>query len=150
VTRTAAWGRAGLLLAAVVVLDQLTKRLAADGIARGDSDPIFPGIELVHVRNDGIAFGAFGGGKAIVVIAVGVALVGLLVFFALNATRPWAWLSTGLLLGGALGNVVDRVRDGAVTDFLKVPYWPAFILADVAITLGVLSLIFVLDEARGR
>jgi signal peptidase II len=60
------------------------------------------------------------------------------------------WLPTGLLLGGALGNVVDRVRDGAVTDFLKIPHWPAFNVADVAITVGVVALVFTVDAGRRR
>ncbi len=64
---------------------------------------------------------------------------------------PGIWVPTGLLAGGAIGNVVDRVRDGAVTDFLKLPSWPAFNVADVAITLGVLALLFVVErDARRR
>ena len=55
------------------------------------------------------------------------------------------WLPTGLLLGGAVGNVVDRVRDGAVTDFVKLPHWPAFNVADAAITLGVRRCCCVVD-----
>ena len=78
------------------------------------------------------------------------ALIGILVVFALNATRRLVWLSAGLLLGGALGNIIDRLRDGAVTDFLKLPHWPQFNVADIAVTLGVLSLFFVLDDRRDR
>ena len=66
-----------------------------------------------------------------------------------HSSRPHVWLPTGLLLGGALGNVIDRVRDGAVTDFIKLPGWPAFNLADVAITAGVLALLYVLERPRG-
>ena len=65
----------------------------------------------------------------------------LLVYFARHATRPLIWLPTGMLLGGALGNVVDRLRHGSVTDFIKLPLgWPPFNLADASITLGVLIL----------
>jgi signal peptidase II len=78
------------------------------------------------------------------------ALAGILVVFSTHATHRLAWLPTGLLLGGALGNVIDRVRDGAVTDFIKLPHWPAFNVADIAITVGVLSLVFVLDGHRDR
>jgi signal peptidase II len=53
-----------------------------------------------------------------------------------------------MLLGGAAGNLIDRIRDGAVTDFVKLPHWPAFNLADVSITLGVLTLIYVLERVR--
>ena len=149
-SRRAAWARAGLVLGAVLAVDQLTKALARGHLDRGERDAVFPGVELVHIRNDGVAFGVFGGGQAIVVVAVALALVALLVFFATHAHRRLAWLPTGLLLGGAVGNVFDRIRDGAVTDFVKIPYWPAFNVADVAITVGVLSLLFVLDESRSH
>ena len=72
--------------------------------------------------------------------------------FARHQAKPLIWLPVGLLVGGALGNIVDRIREGAVTDFLKIPWWPAFNLADVAITFGVLALLFVLEgkEAEDR
>ena len=69
----------------------------------------------------------------------------LLVFFATHLTRPLVWLPTGLLIGGAAGNLVDRAREGAVTDYLDLPLWPTFNLADAAITIGVLSLLYVLE-----
>ncbi len=97
------------------------------------------------MRNDGVAFGAFGG-RPIVLVIVLVALAGLVTWFTLHATRTLIWLPTGLLLGGALGNILDRVRDGAVTDFVKFPAWPAFNVADTAITFGVLALLVVLER----
>ena len=66
-----------------------------------------------------------------------------------HADEPLLWLPTGLLLGGALGNLIDRVRGGAVTDFIKLPLWPPFNVADMAITFGVLALLYVL-EARAE
>jgi signal peptidase II len=78
------------------------------------------------------------------------ALVLLVVYFALHATRPLLWLPTGLLLGGALGNMIDRAREGAVTDFIDLPLWPAFNLADVAITAGVVALLLALEAGRQR
>lgn len=143
-----AWGRAGLVLAGVLLADQVSKRLVQSNIAEGDRNGVFPGVELVHVRNRGVAFGAFAGGGAIVAVVIGLALVALVVWFLRHTTTPLAWLPTGLLLGGAVGNIFDRVRDGAVTDFVKFPAWPAFNVADVAITFGVLTLLYVL-EARG-
>jgi signal peptidase II len=142
-----AWGRAGLVLACVLLIDQVTKRLVQSGIAEGDRNGVFPGVELVHVRNHGVAFGAFAGGGAIVAVVIGAALVALVVWFLRHTTTPLAWLPTGLLLGGAVGNIFDRVRDGAVTDFVKFPAWPAFNVADIAITVGVLSLLYVLESA---
>jgi signal peptidase II len=151
VSRRRAWARAGFVLAAVLAADQITKALARGGIERGEHRDFLPLLDLVHVRNEGIAFGVLEGGQTwVVILAVGAALAGLLVVFALNAHRPGVWLPTGLLLGGALGNVVDRARDGAVTDFLKLPHWPAFNLADIAITAGVVALVLVLDASRDR
>ena len=144
-TSQAAWGRAGIMLAAVLLVDQVTKRLVQSDIVQGDSNGVFPGVQLVHVRNHGVAFGAFAGGGTIVAVIIGVALVALVVWFLRHTATPLAWLPTGLLLGGAVGNIFDRVRDGAVTDFIKFPAWPAFNVADVAITFGVLSLLYVLE-----
>jgi signal peptidase II len=138
--------RAGLILALVVIADQITKAVVRNGIAHGEQDPILPGVKLVHVRNEGVAFGAFAGGGIIVVILVATALTALVVYFATHADRHLVWLPTGMLLGGAIGNVIDRVRDGAVTDFVKLPAWPAFNVADVSITFGVLALLWVLER----
>jgi signal peptidase II len=148
-----AWRRAGIVFALVLGLDQLTKILVRTGVEKGDSDPILPALKLVHVENRGVAFGAFSGeGQGIVLAIVAVALVGLVWYFATHATRPGAWLATGLLLGGAIGNIIDRVAVGAVTDFLKLPGWPAFNVADIAITAGVVALLIVVersDDAEG-
>jgi signal peptidase II len=148
VTRGGGWARAGLVLVAVFALDQLTKALVRSDLQVGERREVLAFLDLVRVNNDGIAFGFLGGGQALVVVAVVAALGGLIVFFALHADRPWIWLPTGLLLGGALGNVFDRVRDGAVTDFLKIPHWPAFNAADMAITIGVVALVLSLDAGR--
>ena len=152
-TSRGAWARTGLTIGLVVALDQLTKKLARDGIRPGSDDPIFPALKLVNVRNEGVAFGIEAGGQTLVIALIALALLALVLYFARHTARPLIWLPTGLLIGGALGNIVDRVRDGAVTDFLKIPAWPAFNLADVAITVGVLALVLVLergDEGRRR
>ncbi len=146
-----AWGRAGLVLAAVLVLDQVTKALVRGGVELGSEDPVFPLVTLVHSRNRGVAFGLFEDQTVLVVGAIALAITALVAYFATHRDRPLVWLPTGLLAGGAMGNVVDRVRDGFVTDFLKLPSWPAFNLADMAITAGVLTLVLVVertDDAR--
>ncbi|MDQ3739929.1 MAG: signal peptidase II [Actinomycetota bacterium] len=152
-SRRAAWGRTTLTVALVVALDQVTKKLARDGIRPGEEDAIFPALKLVNVRNEGVAFGIDAGGKTLVIALIALALLALVLYFARHTAKPLIWLPTGLLVGGALGNIVDRIRDGAVTDFLKIPAWPAFNVADVAITLGVLALVLVLerkpDESQG-
>ena len=144
----AAWGRAGLVVLAVLALDQATKALVVSGLDRGDRRDVFAGVDLVHVRNEGIAFGLLdGGGTALTVVTLA-ALALLLAYFALHAGRQLLWLPTGLLLGGAVGNLLDRAREGAVIDFVDLPLWPAFNVADVAITLGVLALLLSLDAGR--
>jgi signal peptidase II len=138
--------QAGLVVALVVILDQVTKTLVRHNVAVGDEDPVLPAVSLVHVRNTGVAFGAFSGGGLIVVALVTAALAALLYYFLTHLDKPLVWLPTGMLLGGSIGNIIDRVRDGAVTDFVKLPAWPAFNVADVAITTGVLVLLWVIER----
>jgi signal peptidase II len=136
-----------LVAAGVVALDQATKALVRATVARGDREAVFPGVEIVHTRNTGVAFGALAGGGAIVTVVIALALVALLGYFATHVRRPLVWLPTGMLLGGAIGNVVDRVRDGGVTDFVQLPLgFPPFNVADMSITFGVLVLLYVLER----
>jgi signal peptidase II len=142
-------GRAGARAAALTIVvmaaDQATKALVRSTVDLGSRDGVFPGVEIVHVRNRGVAFGLFSDG-GLVLVAIGVAsVVALLAFFATHSRRPLVWLPTGLLLGGAAGNLIDRLRQGFVTDFIDLPFWPAFNLADSCITIGVLSLLYVLE-----
>ena len=147
-TGRGAWARAAITTALVIAVDQATKKLARDGIRPGEEDPVFPALKLVNVRNDGVAFGFDAGGKTLVIALIALALLALVLYFARHSARPLIWLPTGLLVGGALGNIVDRIRDGAVTDFLKIPAWPAFNVADIAVTLGVIALVLVLEGKR--
>jgi len=147
--RLKAWLRAALVLVVVVVLDQLSKHAVEHSIVPGEERGVLPGVQFVNTRNHGVAFGFLPGNHVAVTILVAVALAALLVYFALNAARPWMWLPTGMLLGGALGNVLDRVRHGSVTDFVKLPLgWPPFNLADASITIGILILFVLVDRSR--
>jgi signal peptidase II len=142
-----AWARMVAVAIAVIALDQVTKALVDANIARGGSEDVVLGIRLVNVRNTGVAFSSLQGAGPVIGIIVAVALAGLLVYFTRNAGRPLVWLPTGMLLGGALGNVIDRVREGAVVDFIKVvDFWPAFNVADISVTLGVLLLLWVMER----
>jgi signal peptidase II len=134
-----------VVAAATVVADQATKALVRSTIDRTEEIDLILGIELVNVRNRGIAFGMFSGGGILLVLFAVAALIALLVFFARHRDRPLVWLPTGLLIGGATGNLIDRIAEGAVVDFVDLPWWPAFNLADVAITFGVLALLYVLE-----
>ena len=144
-----AWVRAGLVTLGVVALDQLTKGLVEHSIGQGEERRLLPGVQLVDARNRGVAFGFLPGHHLAVTLVIGVAVLGLLVYFLRHATRPLIWLPTGMLVGGAIGNILDRLRDGSVTDFIKLPLgWPPFNLADASITLGVLLLVLVVEAPR--
>jgi signal peptidase II len=146
--RSAAFARAAVVLVIVVGLDQLTKHTIAAGVPAGETRKFLPAIQLVHVRNTGVAFGFFSGGGGVVLTLTLVALAVLIAYLAVRPDRPWLWLPTGMLVGGALGNLIDRISTGSVTDFIKLPAWPAFNVADMSITFGVLALLWVLEGRR--
>jgi signal peptidase II len=143
------WLRAVLVLVLVIAADQLSKHAVESSLVQGEERRLLPGVQLVDTRNNGIAFGFLPGSHVAVTIAIGVALLALLVYFARHSHATLIWLPTGMLIGGAVGNVVDRLRAGSVTDFIKLPLgWPPFNLADVCITLGVVILFLVVDHSR--
>jgi signal peptidase II len=146
VTRGRTALRAAAVAAAVVVADQAVKALVRAQVTPGDAERVLPGVQIINTRNSGVAFSLFSGGGSVVVVVALIALGGLVAFVFAQGHRPLVWLPTGLLVGGAAGNLVDRVREGAVTDFVKLPHWPAFNLADVAITVGVVALVLVLER----
>jgi signal peptidase II len=143
-----ALARAAGLGAVVIGLDQLTKAAVRSGIQEGAEHKFLPGVQLVHVRNTGVAFSLFSGGGTLVLVFTLVALAALVGYLAWRPGRPWLWVPTGLLIGGAIGNLIDRIAHGAVTDFIKLPLWPAFNVADMSITFGVLALLWVLEGPR--
>ena len=118
-------------------------------IVPGEQRDVLPFLTFVNVHNRGVAFGFLGGGGPLVLVVTCAALALLLAYFARHAERPLLWLPTGLVLGGALGNLIDRVHQGYVTDFIHFPHWPAFNVADMCITCGVVALVLVL-ELGGR
>lgn len=138
--------RLGLIIAAVIVIaDQATKWLI---VARVMDPPrvivVLPFFNLVMVWNRGVSFGAFNDGSEImswVLTGFALAIAAGLVFWLWRAKGRLTGIAVGLIIGGAIGNVIDRVRIGAVADFLDFHignyHWPAFNLADSAITVGV-------------
>jgi signal peptidase II len=135
----------------VVAIDQGGKALATSLVSRGDRVEVLPFLHIENVRNEGVAFGLGGDISAVFIGATIVLLLGFLVFIAFRGGTGWlVWLPAALLIGGALGNLADRVRDGAVTDFISLPLWPTFNLADVAIVVGVLLLLFDVERSEGR
>jgi signal peptidase II len=132
----------------VIVLDQLAKHLVSSSIALDQEVTVLPGIKLVHWRNAGVAFSFLSSGGPLVYLLIAATLTALIVFLAARPDIHWLWLPAGMLIGGAIGNLIDRLRFGAVTDFIKLPFWPAFNVADASITIGVVVLVFVLEAGK--
>lgn len=141
------WGWA--LAGAVLVLDQITKILILDLFSASQQGiEVLPFFNLVLAWNRGISFGMFGGlgdWGPWVLVALALVISAVLARWMVKAENRLILVSLGLIIGGALGNVIDRVRFGAVVDFLDVHvsgyHWPAFNVADSAITVGAAILI---------
>lgn len=139
-----AFGRAAIVAAVALALDQLTKAIARGSIEQGERIELPLGVDLVRVSNEGIAFGLLAGSGRLVAAVAAVAFLLLLIYFLQIGRQPHLWLPIGLLAGGALGNLIDRLRLGAVTDFIDPPRWPAFNVADVEITVAVIAIAIIL------
>ncbi|GIW17601.1 MAG: lipoprotein signal peptidase [Tepidiforma sp.] len=132
-----------LLAAAIVGADQFTKWLIKANLERGDSIDVLPFFRIVHVTNTGAAFGILQGAGPLLIIASLAGLAAILIYlFNPGFAQPVVRLGLALMLGGAVGNLIDRVSEGRVVDFLKVPNWPAFNVADSAISIGVVILLW--------
>lgn len=143
-----AWRRAGALCILVLVLDQVAKAVVEDHLVPAQHVDLLGPLGLTLAHNQGVAFGLASGGGVALVALTAAALIFVGVLFARNPTRPWIWVAVGLLAGGALGNLADRIRADAVTDYVAIGSWPPFNLADVAITVGVaiLALSYLREE----
>src|SRR4051812_761082 len=147
-----------LLAAVVVVLDQLTKGVVRNNLPLGESWPSESWlVKITHVTNTGAAFGVLQGQDAFLTVTAVVGMAAIVFYYAFPPTEhPLVRLSLGLLLGGAIGNLIDRLRFGEVTDFIHFPHYPAFNVADSCITVGIIVIagFFLLidgrDESRER
>jgi signal peptidase II len=141
------WQWIGLAAVALAALgaDQLTKAVVSDRLALDEGVQVIGPFSIHHVQNSGIAFGLFSSATAIVIALTAVAVAWMLVFFARSGSRhPLLPAALGLVIGGSVSNLIDRIRLGHVTDFLDFKYWPAFNLADSFIVIGVVMLFVVL------
>ncbi len=146
----AQWAELAVVAVAAAAADQLTKWVVSSQLALGDAVDIIGPFSIHHVRNTGIAFGLFADATSIVIVLTACAIGALIVFFARSARRhPLLPVAVGLVLGGSVSNLVDRLRLGHVTDFLDLDYWPAFNLADTFIVVGV-GLLFLSFVAADR
>jgi len=140
----------GLIAIALTAMlaDQLTKQLVASTLALDSEVHIVGPFSIHHVQNSGIAFGLFSSATAFVIVLTTVAVGWMLAFFARSGARhPVLPAALGLLIGGSVSNLFDRVRLGHVTDFLDLRFWPAFNLADSCIVVGVVILLVALVAA---
>ena len=130
------------LVIGVFVFDQVTKAIIRSSLSLGDSWPEEGIFRIVRGLNTGSAFGLFAGFTNLLVVAsiIGIVFI-LFVFLKQNNNVIWLRLSLGLIVGGALGNLFDRVKDGAVVDFISVGWWPAFNIADSSISVGMCLLL---------
>ena len=146
---TAQWAALGAIALAALAADQLTKWIVASNLGLDDGVHVVGPFWIHHVRNSGIAFGFFSQATAVVILATAIAVGWMLVFFGRSGARhPVLPVALGLVIGGSVSNLLDRVRLGYVTDFLDFRYWPAFNLADTFIVVGVLVLLAALLRAE--
>jgi signal peptidase II len=150
----AQWIGLALVAVAAVLADQVTKHLVASELALDGEVKILGPFSIHHVQNSGIAFGLFARATPIVIVLTALAVAWMLVFFARSGARhPVLPVAAGLLVGGSVSNLLDRIRLGHVTDFLDLRYWPAFNLADSCIVIGVallLASMVLADRSPGR
>jgi signal peptidase II len=135
-----AWGLSATLCTLVVALDQSTKALVRGNLVPGEHVDVLGPLDLTLSHNRGLAFGLADSGGVGLVLITAVALAFVVALFARDPSRPWMWIAVGLVSGGALGNLIDRVRAGEVTDYVDLSRWPPFNLADMAIVAGVVLL----------
>ena len=150
-----AWLLAAALCAAVIVVDQVAKAIVRSEIVIGEEIDVVGPLGLTQTHNTGVAFGLAGGTGAPLIIVMLVALGVVTYLFAQDPARPGMWVASGLLAGGAVGNLIDRIGAGHVTDFIELPPWPPFNVADVGVTFGVVILVLIylregIREERAR
>ncbi len=142
------WLALAAVAIAAVSADQLTKHIVASKLGLGEQVHVAGPLSIHHVQNSGIAFGLFASATAIVIVLTSLAVGWMLLFFARSGSRhPVLPVALGLVIGGSVSNLVDRVRLGHVTDFLDLKFWPAFNLADSFIVVGVAILLLALVAA---
>jgi signal peptidase II len=142
------WLSLGAVALAAVFADQLTKHVVASELPLDNEVRVLGPFSIHHVQNSGIAFGLFSSATAAVIVLTTIAVAWMIGYFARSGARhPLLPVAVGLLIGGSVWNLADRVRLGHVTDFLDFRYWPAFNLADSFIVIGVAMLLGALVAA---
>ena len=149
--RVADWVALLVIVGATFLVDQVTKSVATRTLQRGESRELTPFFSLTRIQNDGIAFSQFGGQGVLISAMTSVAILWMLVYFTRSGRKHTVVPSAlGLVIGGASANLVDRLGDGKVTDFLQIHHWPIFNVADMSIVCGVALLIVALSRQDAR
>lgn len=131
----------GLALA-ILVLDQGLKAVVEGSMRPGESVPLVPGfLSITYIRNAGAAFGILSGSQPVLLVGSVVAVVVVLWMLLAGEPSRLATVGCGLILGGAAGNLLDRLSAGEVTDYIHFSFWYVFNVADAAITVGVAILL---------
>jgi signal peptidase II len=139
------WASLAAVAFAALGADQLTKAIVTNRLALNEEVHVAGPFWIHHVQNSGIAFGFFASATSLVILLTGVAVVWMIYFFARSGSRHTVLpVALGLVIGGSVSNLIDRVRLGHVTDFLDFTYWPSFNLADTSIVVGVAILLLAL------
>ena len=142
VSRAASTGLALGLALAIFLADQVLKRLVEGSMRLGESAPLIPQVlRLTHTKNEGGAFGILGGQTGVLLVGSAVAVTFVLWMLLKGEPTRATTLGCGLILGGAAGNLLDRLSTGEVTDYVHFSFWYIFNAADAAITVGVVLLL---------
>jgi signal peptidase II len=148
------WLSLAAVVGAAVVADQATKHVVASNLRLDEALHVVGPFSIRHVQNSGIAFGLFASATPAVIVLTALAVVWMLTYFARSGGRhPILPVALGLVIGGSVSNLADRIRLGFVTDFLDFRYWPAFNLADSFIVIGVgilLAALVLAEREPGR
>ena len=135
--RATGLGLALTLALAVLFVDQALKRLVEGSMRLGESIPVVPGVlHFTYIKNEGGAFGILAGREDVLLLASAVAFAFVLWMLLEGPTTHAMASGCGLILGGAAGNLLDRLTTGEVTDYVDLRVWPVFNAADTAIVLG--------------
>ncbi len=140
-----------LVVGGILILDQAIKALVQQKMTEGMSIPILPGIfHLTYILNPGAAFGLFAEQRWLFILVAVLLVIGVAFLFKqLVQQPPMLRLGASLLVGGALGNLLDRIRIGKVIDFFDFRIWPIFNIADIAICVGVGLILLVTFREQG-
>jgi signal peptidase II len=145
------WTGLAAVVAAAIAGDQLTKHVVTSRLTLDEASHVAGPLAIHRVENSGIAFGLFTSATSAVIALTGIAVLWMLIYFARSGARhPVIPAGLGLLIGGSVSNLVDRVRLGHVTDFIDFGWWPAFNLADSFIVIGVAILLAAVAGADRR